>query len=268
LRGAAADFPGKDKRNYSLMPGISMDPFLLIALALCVALIAALYSCVGHGGASGYIAVMMIFGLLPDVIKPTALMLNILVSAIAAFQFYRAGYFRWSLFWPFACTSIPCAYVGGYFVLSGDVYKLAVGITLMFSAMRLLVRSPLQKNELKTLSLPLSLSVGAVIGLASGLIGVGGGIFLSPLLILLGWAGVKETAAVSAFFILVNSGAGLLGHMNAAQNIPPVALVIAAAAVSGGLAGSYLGSRRLPLVAIQRALSIVLVIAGYKMIII
>ena len=245
-----------------------MDPYLLSTLAACIALVAILYSCVGHGGASGYIAVMMLFGLLPGVIKPTALVLNILVSSIAAFQFYRAGYFRWSLFWPFACMSVPFAYIGGSFVLPVDIYKLAVGITLLFSAMRLLIRSPLQKNEINHPSLPVSLFAGAVIGLTSGLIGVGGGIFLSPLLILMGWAGIKETTAVSAFFVLVNSASGLLGHMNAAQNIPPMALVVAVAAVTGGLAGSYLGSRRLPLLVIQRALSIVLVIAGYKMILI
>jgi hypothetical protein len=260
--------PGKDKLSPCLKLGMPMDPFLLITLAACIALIAILYSCVGHGGASGYIAMMMLFGLIPGVIKPTALVLNILVSSIAAIQFYRAGYFRWSLFWPFACTSIPFAYVGGYFILPCEVYKVAVGITLLFSAMRLLIRSPLQKDDINHPSLPVSLFVGAVIGLISGLIGVGGGIFLSPLLILLGWAGIKETAAVSAFFVLVNSASGLLGHVNAAQNIPPMALIIAVAAISGGLAGSYLGSRRLPLLVIQRALSIVLVIAGYKMILI
>ncbi|HVO66351.1 MAG TPA: sulfite exporter TauE/SafE family protein [Syntrophales bacterium] len=245
-----------------------MDPYILSILSVCVALVAVLYSCVGHGGASGYIAVMMIFGILPGVIKPTALVLNILVSSIAAVQFYRAGYFRWRLFWPFACTSVPFAYAGGYFILPIEVYKLAVGVTLLFSAMRLLVRSPLQKDEINHPSIPVSLLVGAVIGLTSGLIGVGGGIFLSPLLILMGWAGIKETAAVSAFFVLVNSASGLFGHVNAAQNVPPMALMIAGAAVFGGLAGSYLGSRRLPLLVIQRALSIVLVVAGYKMMII
>ena len=245
-----------------------MDPYILSTLSVCVALVAILYSCVGHGGASGYIAVMMFFGLMPGIIKPTALVLNILVSSIAAIQFYRAGYFRWSLFWPFACTSIPFAYAGGCFILPIAVYKLAIGITLLFSASRLLVRSPLQKDEINHPSIPVSLFVGAVIGLTSGLIGVGGGIFLSPLLILMGWAGIKETAAVSAFFVLVNSAAGLSGHVSAAQIVPPMGIIIAVAAVLGGLAGSYLGSRRLPLLAIQRALSVVLVIAGYKMILV
>jgi uncharacterized protein len=245
-----------------------MDHFSLIILTVCVALIAATYSCVGHGGASGYIVVMMLFGLTPESIKPTALILNILVSSIAAFQFYRAGYFRWSLFWPFACTSIPAAYAGGYFILSGELYKLAVGIALLFSAARLLIRSTAKKDNHSRPALPVFLFIGALIGLTSGLVGVGGGIFLSPILILMGWAGIKETAAVSAFFVLVNSLAGLLGHVNAAQNIPPLALVVSSAAVLGALTGSYLGSRRLPLLAIQRALSFVLIIAGYKMILI
>jgi hypothetical protein len=243
-----------------------MNPSDLTLLIALVAGIAALYSCVGHGGASGYIAVMMFFGLMPAVIKPTALTLNILVSSIAAFQFYKAGFFRWSLFWPFACTSIPFAYIGGHLTLPVEVYRIAIGITLLFSAMRLLIRAPLQKNEIRHPSTGVSLSVGAILGLISGLIGVGGGIFLSPLLILMGWAGIKETAAVAAVFVLVNSVSGLLGHLNAAQDMPPVALVIACAAVCGGITGSYFGSRRLPLLAIQRALSVVLAIAGYKMI--
>ena len=243
-----------------------MNPSDLTLLTTLIVAIAVLYSCVGHGGASGYIAIMMLFGLMPGVIKPTALVLNILVSSIAAVQFYKAGYFRWSLFWPFACMSIPFAYIGGHLTLPVDVYRIVIGITLLFSAIRLLIRAPLQKNEISHPSIAVSLSVGAMIGLASGLIGVGGGIFLSPLLILMGWAGIKETAAVAAVFVLVNSASGLLGHMNAAQNVPPIVLVIAGAAACGGIAGSYFGSRRLPLLAIQRALSMVLVIAGYKMI--
>ncbi|HET6459453.1 MAG TPA: sulfite exporter TauE/SafE family protein [Syntrophales bacterium] len=243
-----------------------MNPSELTLLVTLIAAIAVLYSCVGHGGASGYIAIMMFFGLIPAVIKPTALILNILVSSIAAFQFYKAGYFRWSLFWPFACTSIPFAYIGGHLTLPIEIYRIAIGITLLLFAMRLLIRAPLHKNEFRHPSTVVSLSMGATLGLISGLIGVGGGIFLSPLLILMGWAGIKETAAVAAVFVLVNSASGLLGHMNAAQNIPPMALVIAAAAVCGGITGSYFGSRRLPLLTVQRALSMVLCIAGYKLI--
>lgn len=243
-----------------------MDTLLPVVPAVSIALTAALYSCVGHGGASGYIAVMILFGFCPEVIKPTALFLNILVSGIAAVQFYRAGFFRANLFWPFACTSIPCSLAGGYFVLSDGFYSAAVGGTLLFSAFRLLLRTPEPAGLARPPVLPAALFSGAVIGLTSGLIGVGGGIFLSPFLILAGWAGTKEAAAVSAFFVLANSLAGLLGYAGAAHGLPPVAAMFAIAAVAGGIAGSYLGSRKFSRPAISRALSLVLMIASLKLI--
>jgi len=243
-----------------------MDSMLIILLAVCITLIATLYSCVGHGGASGYIAVLILFGLSPLVIKPTALFLNIIVASIAAIQFYRAGYFRWSIFWPFACTSIPFAFTGGFFVLPDGPYKIAIGVTLLFSAWRLLGRSAQPASRLIPPSVSTALLTGAAIGLVSGLIGVGGGIFLSPLMILSGWARTKETAAVSAFFVLVNSLSGLLGYASAAHSIPQMAVFFAMAAVAGGMTGSYLGSRRFSHLVVQRALSIVLILAGIKLI--
>jgi uncharacterized protein len=241
-----------------------MDPSILAYLIICIVTVAVLYSCVGHGGASGYIALMTLFGLTPMVIKPTALVLNILVSAIASIQFYRAGYFRWSVFWRFALTSIPFAYIGGYYVLPAYTYKYIIVFILWFSAVQLFVRPVTQMNEIRLPSTLFTLLMGAVLGLFSGLIGVGGGIFLSPLLILMGWAGNKETAAVSAFFILVNSGSGLLGFVSGNHAIPSYALTFALAAISGGLVGSYLGSRQLPVLGVQRILSVVLLLAGYK----
>ena len=241
-----------------------MDPALLLFLSIGILTIAILYSCVGHGGASGYIAVMTIFGLSPMAIKPTALVLNILVSCIASIHFYRAGYFRSSLFWRFAVTSIPCAFIGGYFVLPAYLYKYIVVLILWFSAIQLFVQPVMQSYAIRIPSVHLCLLVGAMLGLLSGLIGVGGGIFLSPLLILMGWAGNKETAAVSAFFILANSSSGLLGYVNGSHVLPPFALNFAFAAVSGGLLGSYLGSRQLPVMSVQKILSVVLLIAGYK----
>ncbi|MDD5712420.1 MAG: sulfite exporter TauE/SafE family protein [Smithellaceae bacterium] len=242
-----------------------MDPILLSALTACIFVVAVFYSCVGHGGASGYIAVMMLFSLMPGVIKPVALVLNIIVSSVAAYEFYRAGYFRWSLFWPFACISIPLAFIGGSFTLPIAVYKPVIGMTLLFSAARLFVRPPRLKSGIRKPSLYISLFVGPLIGIASGLIGVGGGIFLSPLVILMGWAGVKETSALAALFVLVNSVAGLVGHLSVAHSIPPMAFGIAVAALAGGLAGSYIGSKRLPLMAVQRTLSLVITIAGVNM---
>lgn len=241
-----------------------MDPSILAYLIICIVTVAVLYSCVGHGGASGYIALMTLFGLTPMVIKPTALVLNILVSAIASIQFYRAGYFRWSVFWRFALTSIPFAYIGGYYVLPAYTYKYIIVFILWFSAVQLFVRPVMETNEIRLPSTFFTLLMGAVLGLFSGLIGVGGGIFLSPLLILMGWAGNKETAAVSAFFILVNSGSGLLGFVSGNHAIPSYALTFALAAISGGLVGSYLGSRQLPVLGVQRILSLVLLLAGYK----
>jgi len=243
-----------------------MDLSQLTTILICIALIAVLYSCVGHGGASGYIAVMTLFGLAPIIIKPTALVLNILVSGIAAIQFYRAGYFRWSLFWRFALTSIPCAYIGGYFVLPMYFYKYIIVLVLWFSAVRLFIRPVTSVNEIRVLPLPLTLTIGAILGLLSGFIGVGGGIFLSPLLLLAGWAGNRETAAVSAFFVLVNSCAGLLGFISGNHAFPAQALTFSLAAVCGGIIGSYLGSRKLRMLSVQRVLSMILILAGYKII--
>jgi uncharacterized protein len=242
-----------------------MDSSTLMILILCIGTVAILYSCVGHGGASGYIAIMTLFGLSPLVIKPTALVLNILVSAIASLQFYRTGYFRSALFWRFAATSIPFAFLGGYFVPPVYMYKYIIVLILWFSAIQLFVCPVRQTDEILLPSFSLSLLVGAGLGLLSGLIGVGGGIFLSPLLIIMGWASNKETAAVSAFFILANSCSGLLGYMNANHAIPGITFHFAAAAAFGGIAGSYMGSRLLPHMTVQRVLSAVLMVAGCKM---
>jgi uncharacterized protein len=241
---------------------VSTDQLALLAAA--VFLVALLYSSVGHAGASGYIAVMTLFGLSPQVIKPTALALNILVASLGSWQFYRARHFSWSLFWPFALLSVPLAFVGGYLNLPTRVFKVLVGIVLLFSAVRLLVRPP--SDQLATPpSRPVALSVGAGLGLLSGLTGTGGGIFLTPLLLLMRWARTKTAAATSAFFILVNSLAGLLGNVSSTKSLPIPAAGLAVAALVGGGVGSYLGSRRFSHVAIKRLLALVLLIAGTKL---
>lgn len=241
-----------------------MDSSILTILVVCIITVAILYSCVGHGGASGYIAVLTLSGLAPLAIKPTALVLNILVSSIAAMHFYKAGHFKWPLFWRFAITSIPCAYIGGYYLLPAYMYKYILVCILWFSAVQLFSKPALTPSEIRPPPVPFSLMVGALLGLISGLVGVGGGIFLSPLLILAGWAGNKETAAVSALFILANSCAGLMGYMSGNHTIPPDTFNFALAAATGGFIGSYLGSRQLPVLSVQKILSVVLVIAGYK----
>lgn len=230
-----------------------------------VLLVAFLYATVGHAGASGYIALMSLAGLAPEEIRPTALVLNILVASIGSVQFYRAGHFRWALFWPFAVISVPMAFVGGAIALPTAAFKVLVGVVLLLSAARLFVRPP-DDTGVTPPSRPASFGVGAVLGLLSGLTGTGGGIFLTPLLLFARWARAKEAAAVSVVFILCNSGAGLLGTLSTTRALPAIAIPLAAAAVIGGSAGSYLGASRLPHMAIKRMLAVVLVIAGLKLV--
>jgi uncharacterized membrane protein YfcA len=228
---------------------------------------AVLYSSVGHAGASGYLAAMALFGIVPDVMKATALCLNILVSIIATYKFWRAGHFSWRLFWPFAATSIPLAFVGGWVTLPTTPYKIVVGLVLVYSAWRMAIFEPPKDGERAAAPrIDVCLLTGAVLGFLSGLVGVGGGIFLSPLLLLLGWASVRQTAAVSAAFILVNSIAGILGQLSKQPELPAALPVWAAAAVVGGFIGAHYGSRKLETVALRRLLAVVLVIAGAKLI--
>ncbi|HJR07055.1 MAG TPA: sulfite exporter TauE/SafE family protein [Pyrinomonadaceae bacterium] len=242
-----------------------------ITLALLILLAATLYSSVGHGGASGYLAAMALFGLAPATMKPTALCLNILVASIATFRFWRAGCFSWPLLWPFAVASVPLAFVGGAITLPTNVYKQIVGVTLLYAAFRLFLFTRAKADSAaatatRNAPLPLAIFFGALIGLLSGLTGVGGGIFLSPLLLLAGWADTRRTAGVSAAFILVNSIAGLLGNFTSVQALPRAIPYFALAAIVGGLVGSEFGSRRLASVTIRRLLAVVLVVAGVKMI--
>src|SRR5437660_8057853 len=241
-----------------------MDTIHLILLFLAVGLIAFLYSSVGHAGASGYIATMTLFGLAPTVIRPTALVLNILVASIGTFQFWRAGYFSWKLFWPFALLSIPAAYLGGYLQPSASVLKILIGVVLVFSATRLLVRRS-DPPQTSPPSQPVAISVGAALGFLAGLTGTGGGIFLTPVLLFCRWAHIREAAAVSALFIWVNSVAGLVGYFTKVRSIPSLGLVLAAAAIIGGVIGSHLGSRRFAVRVISFLLATVLLIDGMKL---
>src|SRR6266699_2020231 len=210
-----------------------MDAAHLALLFIAVGLIALLYSTVGHAGASGYIAVMTLWGIAPATIRPTALVLNILVASIGAFQFWRAGHFTWKLFWPFALLSVPAAYLGGYLQPSASVLRILIGLVLLFSAVRLIFwRS--DPPHVMPPSNPTAIGVGAAIGFLSGLTGTGGGIFLTPLLLFCHWAHIRQAAAVSALFILVNSVAGLIGYFTAKHSIPSLGLVLAAAAIIGG----------------------------------
>jgi uncharacterized membrane protein YfcA len=242
-----------------------VDTTHLILLFLAVGLIAFLYSTVGHAGASGYIAVMTLWGIAPNTIRPTALVLNILVASIGAFQFWQAGHFTWKLFWPFALLSIPAAYFGGHLQPSASVLRILIGLVLLFSAVRLVFRWG-DPADIVSPSRPTAVSVGAGLGFLSGLTGTGGGIFLTPLLLFCRWAHIRQAAAVSALFILVNSVAGLAGYFTKVHSVPSLGLVLGAAAIIGGSFGSYLGSRYFPVRTISFCLAVVLTIAGIKLI--
>jgi len=235
--------------------------FVLIA---GIAAIAFLYSSVGHAGASGYIAVMTLVGIAPTTIRPVALSLNICVACLTTWQFWRAGHFSWRLFWPFMVLSIPAAYLGGYLKLPPAVLEFVLGAVLLFSAWRL-VTKPIADSEAVPPRLPVAIAAGAVLGFMAGLTGTGGGIFLTPLLLLMKWSKTKTAAAVSALFILVNSISGLVGNIASTREIPSFAGVLAVAAITGGAVGSYLGSRRFPQTTIKRLLACVLLVAGVKL---
>jgi uncharacterized membrane protein YfcA len=227
---------------------------------------ALLYSSVGHAGASGYLAVMSILGMAPASMRPIALFLNLIVATIGTVQFARAGYFRWSLFWPFALTSIPAAYIGGRIALPSPAYRIIVGVVLLLSALRFVIALSAPDTARRTPPLPLSLVIGAALGLLAGLTGVGGGIFLSPVLLLAGWADLRTTAATSVAFILANSASGLVAQRAALAAVGSIAPAWAIAAVVGGLLGAYLGSKRLPSPALRGMLAAVLIAAGLKLI--
>ena len=235
-------------------------------ITLAVFLMAWLYSSVGHGGGSGYLAAMALLGMSATVMRPTALILNLLVAGIATIQFARSGYFAWRVFWPFALTSVPLAFIGGSVKLPGNLYKQLVAAALIFAAARLFIAARANNNSLtEPPPILLALAVGAVLGFVAGLTGVGGGIFLSPLLLLFRWADTRQTAAVSAAFIWVNSAAGLAGQTAQLSFLPGTVVAWAIAASLGGVLGSELGRKKLDTTTLRRLLAFVLLIAGVKL---
>jgi hypothetical protein len=244
---------------------LSQDSVLWLAALIFAA--ALLYASVGHGGASGYLAALALFGVAPEVMKPTALLLNILVSALAGSSFARAGLFDWKLFWPFALFSVPCAFIGGAIQAPSPVYKTIVGLVLLCAAARFLVDAAAVRTEpARPPPHGIAFASGSAIGLLSGLTGVGGGIFLTPLLLFAGWADTRRAGAVSAAFILVNSIAGLGGHLASLGQVPSAIRIWAPAALAGGLIGSRAGSRYLGTPALRRVLAAVLIVAGLKLV--
>lgn len=240
-------------------------PVLIITLFFGVAF---LYASVGHGGASGYLALMALLGIAPYMMKSSGLMLNIMVSGVSFLMFYKSGYFRWKLFWPFAITSIPASFLGAMIVVDSLYYKRILGVLLIFPVLRLLgfFGKSQQEDQKKELFIISALVFGAAIGAISGMIGIGGGIILSPLLLVFRWATIKESAAVSALFILCNSVSGFAGVLYQGLELPDEVLGWLAAALLGGLAGSYYGSRTGQYVSLKYILAIVLIIASSKLI--
>lgn len=236
------------------------------ALAACIFFGAALYSSVGHAGASAYIALMALFGLPAQVMRPTALVLNVIVATFTSARFVHAGLFRWRTLWPFLIGAIPMAFIGGGIILPTHFYRPLVGVVLWLSAARLLWPKPLGTAEdFKDPPMIVAIAAGAGIGLLSGLTGTGGGIFLSPLLLFLGWATPRAASGIAAVFILVNSISGLLGNLASLQQLPETLPLFAGAALAGALVGTTLGIR-LASTMIVRALALVLIVAGAKMI--
>ena len=232
---------------------------------LLIFIVAFLYAMVGHGGASGYLALMAIFNMTPALMKPTALLLNLFVSLTAFIQFYRNGHFKWKIFLPFALASIPLSFLGGMITLDGNIYKKILGIFLIFPIIRFLFYRNYNDEELKENNILGSIAIGGSIGFLSGLIGIGGGIILSPILLLLRWTNQKQTAAISAMFIFVNSLSGLIGQITKGISLNLSMFEFVGIAFVGGLLGSWLGAFKFNQQFLKYALAIVLVFASYKL---
>lgn len=239
-----------------------MEEIIIYALFLLVAF---LYASVGHGGASGYLALMALLGYSAAVMKPTALLLNILVSLVAFLSFYRARHFRPTLLWPLIAASIPFAYLGSVLPISENIYKKVLGVVLLLSVIRMVLGTA-EKPLAKAPKWYVLFVIGAVIGLVSGMIGMGGGILLSPILLLMNWSNQKQTAAISAIFIFLNSAAGIVGQMQTGFILAPQTTGVVFFVITGGWVGAYIGAEKLKSTSMKYILAIVLILAGIKLI--
>jgi uncharacterized membrane protein YfcA len=245
-----------------------VDPLLLASMFLGAAI---LYSSVGHAGASAYLAAMGLLGIAPDVARPTALALNIVVASFVTFRFWRRGYISWRALLPFLVGSVPFAFLGGSLPISGALYKQLVGAVLIVAAVQLFrtARLAAQKDTghmtPRVPTVP-AIGIGGAIGFLSGLTGTGGGIFLSPVLLIASWAETRAASGMAAGFILANSISGLAGNLARLASLPPALPLWIVAVVVGAVIGSEIGTRRAPTFRLREALSVVLVIAGLKLI--
>lgn len=228
-------------------------------------LVAFLYASVGHGGASGYLALMAIYGIAPAEMKPSALLLNLFVSMTSFIQFYRGRFFIWRLFLPLAIASVPMAFLGGMISIDAGIYKKILGVLLLFAVFRFFFYRNARADEMRPPQVWAAVIIGSVIGLLSGMIGIGGGILLSPVLLLLKWTDQKQTAAISALFIFVNSVSGLAGQFTQGIVFSTDMLLYVIIAFAGGLAGAYLGALKFKQTILKNVLAIVLLLAAYKL---
>jgi uncharacterized membrane protein YfcA len=227
--------------------------------------VAFLYAAVGHGGASGYLALMALYGVAPEEMKPTALVLNLFVSLTSFIQYYRGGYFSKKLFIPIAAASIPLAFIGGMITVEENIYKRILGILLLFPVIRFFFFKNVDDSELKPHNMTIAVVTGGIVGLLSGMIGIGGGIIVSPILLLLHWTNQKQTAAISAAFIFVNSVAGLGGMVTQGISFTGDMMMYIIVAFTGGLLGAYLGSKKFNQNVLKYVLATVLLMASYKL---
>lgn len=244
-----------------------MGTTAIALISLCMGLVSLLYASVGQAGASGYIAIMTLFGFLPDAIKPTALVLNVFVSTVVAVRFWLAGHLSWRRLWPFVTASVPAAFAGGYLMLPLSFFNVILGSLLLIAGI------PLIRKKVKTLESQISpphpaigMLAGGTIGLLSGLTGMGGGVLLAPLLLYCRWCDTRTTAGFSSSFILLNSLVALVGHWSAGAGLPAEWSYYALAAVFGGALGAELGCRYLSEATIRRLLGAILVLAGCRLI--
>ncbi|RAI97838.1 hypothetical protein LX64_04886 [Chitinophaga skermanii] len=238
------------------------NEYLIYPLLLLVAF---LYSSVGHGGASGYLALMALFGVQAAVMKPTALLLNLFVSLTSFTFYFKGNYFNKRLFIPLALASIPLAFIGGSITIHADIYKKLLGVFLLIPVARFLFFKDVQVDETKQPSTFWLIIIGASIGLLSGMLGIGGGVILSPVLLLLRWTNQKQAAAISALFIFVNSLAGLLGQLTKGITFSPQMVSYVGIAFVGGLLGSYYGAVKFQNNTIKYLLAVVLAVASFKL---
>ena len=243
-----------------------MDTGTILAMAAMMAVAAALYSSVGHGGASAYLAIMALFAVASETMRPTALALNLVVATFAAASFALKGQTNWRLLAAFAVTAVPAAYIGGSIELPSHVYRPLVGIVLLVAAVRLFWQPErLAARSVRAPALAITLPAGAALGLLAGLTGTGGGIFLSPLIILFGWEETRKTSGIAAGFIILNSAAGLLGNLASVQQLPAELPILVGSVFAGALLGTWLGVSRLPRHRLLQGLALVLVVGAVKL---